>query len=291
MGLIPSWYSASTKDVAEKALERGILKYPAICYINDTESLAWITLDNTIKYIKGTDQITKVEYVAGNLIFFSGDKILYSYNILMSDEDAEKIIERITASLNMDQYITSEKMAQVLDNIIGDLGDKSTVVDYIKSLSYNSLEDVPIVNLIGGLSSPVYISSLQDGVYKIHGQYVIGGNNQTVQNSSNDVFFIVSKNGSNSTITQIQNNFIKLFFIDPSGNCKTDRYITEEWISGKNFVTSAELAEYVKQNVEQTIVEIVDSKINERLDVVLDSKLDEKITGIPTEELHGLFIK
>ena len=57
MALIPSWFSASTKAIAEKALERGILKYPGMCFIQDTKSLAWVTQDNKIQYIKGTDQI------------------------------------------------------------------------------------------------------------------------------------------------------------------------------------------------------------------------------------------
>lgn len=290
MGLIPTWFSASTKEIAEKALERGVLKYPAMCYINETQSLAWVTIDNEIKYINGTDQITNVEYIGGKLVFFSGSKILYSYNISMSDEDANIIIDKIITSLNMEQYIKADDMPQLLDNIIGDLGDKTTVIEYIKSLSYNNLTDIPIINLIGSLTSPVYITSLDTGVYKIKGQYVIGGNNQTVQSSSSDNFFIVSKEDSMTTITQVQSNSIKLFFIDLEGNCTTDRYITEEYINDKNFVTSDQLATYVQQVIEQTLLDIIDQKLNERFDIMLDEKLPQKITDIPSEELYKLFI-
>ena len=38
MALIPSWFSASTKAIVEKALDRGILKYPGMCFIEDTQS-------------------------------------------------------------------------------------------------------------------------------------------------------------------------------------------------------------------------------------------------------------
>ena len=51
MALLPNWFSASTKAIAEKALDRGILKYPGMCYIEDTQSLAWVTQDNQIKYM------------------------------------------------------------------------------------------------------------------------------------------------------------------------------------------------------------------------------------------------
>lgn len=61
----------------------------------------------------------------------------------------------------------------MLDDIVGNLEDKDTVVDYINSLSYNKLSDKPIENLIGSLNAPVYISSLEDGIYKIKGQYII----------------------------------------------------------------------------------------------------------------------
>lgn len=86
------------------------------------------------------------------------------------------------------------------------LEDKSTVVDYINSLSYNKLFDVPIVNLIGTLTVPVKISSLDDGIYKVKGQCIIGGNNTTVQSSADDVLYLVSHDAdtSSTTITKMQ---------------------------------------------------------------------------------------
>lgn len=74
MALIPSWFSASTKAIAEKAFERGILKYPGMCFIQDTKSLAWVTKENTIQYINGTDQITDIKFVGTNLMFYSNGK-------------------------------------------------------------------------------------------------------------------------------------------------------------------------------------------------------------------------
>ena len=85
MALIPTWYSASTKQIAEKALQRGVLKYPGLCYIQDSKSIAWVTIDNTLEYVKGDKQITDVKCIGSNLMFFSGDKLLFSYDISMTE--------------------------------------------------------------------------------------------------------------------------------------------------------------------------------------------------------------
>lgn len=153
MALIPTWYSASTKQIAEKALQRGVLKYPGLCYIQDSKSIAWVTIDNTLEYVKGDKQITDVKCIGSNLMFFSGDKLLFSYDISMTDEDKGHIIEEVKKTIGLDNYVKSSELSTLLDNIIGNLEDKSTVIDYINSLSYNKLFDVPIVNLIGTLKA------------------------------------------------------------------------------------------------------------------------------------------
>ena len=107
MALIPSWFSASTKAIAEKAFERGILKYPGMCFIQDTKSLAWVTKENTIQYINGTDQITDIKFVGTNLKFYSNGTLLYSFDMSMTEEDAENIIAQVKASIGLDQYIKS----------------------------------------------------------------------------------------------------------------------------------------------------------------------------------------
>ena len=206
MALIPTWYSASTKQIAEKALQRGVLKYPGLCYIQDSKSIAWVTIDNTLEYVKGDKQITDVKCIGSNLMFFSGDKLLFSYDISMTDEDKDHIIEEVKKTIGLDNYVKSSELSTLLDNIIGNLEDKSTVVDYINSLSYNKLSDVPIVNLIGTLTVPVKISSLDDGIYKVKGQCIIGGNNTTVQSSADDVLYLVSSSAGGAADSAIKLN-------------------------------------------------------------------------------------
>lgn len=288
MALLPNWFSASTKAIAEKALDRGVLKYPGMCYIEETKELAWITQDNQIKYILGDNQITNVKFVGSNLMFYSGTTLLFSYDMSLTEEDQAHIIEEVKKSIGLDQYIKTSDMTTLLDNIIGNLEDKSTVVDYINSLSYNKLSDKPIKNMIGTLNAPVYISSLEDGIYKIKGQYIIGGSNTTVNSSPNDVLFFVSHDpeiNNKITITKIEGTSIVLYFLESDGTFRTDKYVTEEWINGQNFMSADSVKEYVNQTITETVAEIID----QQLDIKLDSALDKKISGISTEDLNNIF--
>lgn len=288
MAFLPNWFSASTKAIAEKALDRGILKYPGMCYIEDTQSLAWVTQDNQIKYIQGNNQITNVKFVGSNLMFYSGTTLLFSYDMSLTEEDQSHIIEEVKKSIGLDQYVKTSDMTTLLDNIIGNLEDKSTVVDYINSLSYNTLSDKPIVNMIGSLNAPVYITSLEDGIYKIKGQFIIGGSNTTVNSSPEDTFFLVSHDPdiqNKMTITKIQGGSITLYFLESDGTFRTDRYITEEWVKSQNFMSANSAKEYITQAIQETVSDVID----QTLDGKLDSALDKKLGGISTEELNNIF--
>ena len=283
MAFIPTWFTASTKQIAEKALQRGVLKYPGLCYIKASKCIAWVTIDNTLEYVKGDKQITDVKYIGSNLMFFTGDKLLFSYDVSMTDEDRDHIIEEVKKTIGLDNYVKSSELSTLLDNIIGNLEDKSTVVEYINSLSYNKLSDVPITNLIGTLVVPVKISSLDDGIYKIKGQCIIGGNNTTVQSSADDVLYLVSHDAdtSSTTITKMQGKSITLYFIQQDGEYTTDRYVTEKWINEQNFANADSVKEYVSNIIEETVLDVLDEHI--------DAALDRKLGGIDSEDLTNIF--
>ena len=283
MALIPSWFSASTKAIAEKAFERGILKYPGMCFIQDTKSLAWVTKENTIQYINGTDQITDIKFVGTNLMFYSNGTLLYSFDMSMTEEDAENIIAQVKASIGLDQYIKSSDVTKLLDDIVGNLEDKSTVVDYINSLSYRKLTDKPIEYLIGSLTVPITISTLDDGIYKIKGQFIIGGNSTTVHSSADEVFFLVShdEDTHGTSITQFQGNSILLYFIQQDGDYVTDKYVTEKWVNDQNFMSADSAKQFIQEQLELTVSDLVDKKI--------DEALDKKIGGLESADIANIF--
>lgn len=287
MAMIPRYFSAATPAIVEKALERGYVQYPAICFIRTTGTLAWINIDNQLQYVQGNNQITDIKYIGSDLVFYSGDKILFSYNVAMSPEDAEAIIQEVKDGINLYEYAKTADVSQLLDDIVGNLEDKATVVDYINSLSYNSLSDTPITNLTGSLTNIINVSAQENGVYKVKGQYIIGGNQTTIQSTPNGTFFIVSHDDSGIQVTQIHGKTIKIYFINPDGTYITDRYITEKWVTDQDFISSENVKEYVREIVTDTVIKIIDETLDERLDIALD----KKITGINSDDLKLIFQK
>ena len=281
--ITPLWYSASTKRIAEKALERGILKYPGLCYIKEDNNIAWVSIDNKLEYIKGDNQITNVKYENSNLQFYNGEALLFSYDISITDEDKNNIIDEVKRTIGLENYVKTSDLTKTLDDIIGNLPDNTTVIDYINSISYNNLSNIPITNLIGSLNTPVMISSLNDGIYNIKGQCIIGGNNTTIQSSADGVLYLVSHDADTSsiTITKMQGKSITLYFVQQSGEYTTDRYITESWINEQNFASADSVKEYVSDVIEKTLLSVIDEHI--------DSALVKKISGIDSSDIITLF--
>ena len=283
MALIPVYFTASKLEIAEKALQRGVLKYPGLCYIKNTNSLAWVTEENKLEIIKGDKQITNVKLVGSNLQFFSGTTLLFQYDISMSEDDKKQIVEETKKSIGLDSYVKASDLSTLLDNKIGNLEDKQTVVDYINSLSYKKLTDKPIEYLIGTLTIPITISSLDDGMYKIKGQYIIGGNNTTVRSSADDVFFVVShdKDTNGTSITPFQGNSILIYFIQQDGDYVTDKYVTEKWINDQNFMSADSAKQFIREQLELSVSDIIDQKI--------DEALDSKIGGLESSDIANIF--
>ena len=287
MAMIPQYFRASTKEVAEQALAKGYLKYPGICSVEDGSYFIWVTKENQMEFIGGYNQITGIDYKDGLLCFMSGDNVLYTADVAMTPETADRIKDEIVSNLDLASYAKSDDVARLLDSKIGDIGDKATVSEYVDDLSYDRLKDAPITNLYGSLTKTVVVSELSDGVYQIAGQFKIGGEHQTIQMASDDSLFVVARDHGKNTVylTQLLGNTMKLYTLDPDGKCTTDRYITDSYISDKDFITSSEVKDYVKTLVTDAIVETIDAV----LDVRLDLALDRRISGIPNEDIVSIF--
>ena len=283
MAKLPTYFTASTKAIAEKALQKGILKYPGLCYIEEGNVIAWVTEENEIRYTKGDKEITDIRFSGSNLQFFSGKTLLFSFDMSTTEEDKAHIISEVKKEIGLDNYVKASDLSTVLDSRIGNLEDKQTVVDYINSLSYGKLTDVPIKMLIGSLVVPVTISTLDDGIYKVKGQFIIGGNNTSVRSSADDVLFLVSHDDDthSTTITQIQGKSILLYFIQQDGEYTTDKYITEQWINQQNFMTADSVKEYVQDQITQSVSDLVDQK--------LDEVLDKKFSGLDSADIANIF--
>jgi hypothetical protein len=132
MAMIPRYFTASTKYVAETALKKGVLNYPAICYIKDEKLFAWVTQDNELKYIQGDKQITNVGYQNGNLLFYSNNEVISSVFLPMDEDNADEIIAKITETLDTSGYVKANDVMRIVNDRIGYIDNKETVADFVK---------------------------------------------------------------------------------------------------------------------------------------------------------------
>ena len=280
-------YHASTKATAEAALKQGILKYPAICYIREGSYTAWVTKDGILDFVGGYNQITNIDYQDGLLCFMSGNEVLYTADVAITPDTENRIKNEIISNLRLDAYAKSEDVIKLVGQTVGDFGSYNNVVDYINNLSYNRLKDTPIINVYGTLTKTIVLSGLADGVYRVAGQFQVGGDHKTIQLSTDDAVFIIARDNNDHSIhiTQILGSMIKLYHLDADGAYVTDHYITENYLKDKDFITSSEVKTYVKSLVTDAIVETIDAVLDDRL----NEKLNQKLGDIPDESILGLF--
>ena len=285
MALIPQYYHASTFEVAQQSLERGYLRYPAVCFIEENQSFAWVTQANTIVPICGYNQITEVTYSNNVLYFKNGAKNLWAIEIGLDSATIDALKKEIIDSISLESYAKMDDVITLINGKIGDYGEAENVIDYINNRKYADLEDKPILHLYGNLANAIILSELDDGVYCITGQYVVGGDYEAIHTSDRDVLFTVEHLGTNVFITKVSGSQIVRFIIDENYHCVTDKYVTEQWMSTQDFLTTADvetyIAGYLKSAVDDVVEEVVEQKI--------DDALTERLYNIEQDKITNLF--
>lgn len=285
MALIPQYYHASTFEVAQQSLERGYLRYPAVCFIEENQSFAWVTQANTIVPICGYNQITEVVYSNNVLYFKNGAKNLWAVEIGLDSATVDALKKEIIDSISLESYAKMDDVITLINGKIGDYGDAENVIDYINNRKYADLEDKPILHLYGNLANAIILSELDDGVYCITGQYVVGGDYEAIHTSDRDVLFTVEHLGTNVFITKVSGSQIVRFIIDENYHCVTDKYVTEQWMSTQDFLTTADvetyIAGYLKSAVDDVVEEVVEQKI--------DNAFTERLYNIEQDKIANLF--
>lgn len=162
---------------------------------------------------------------------------------------------------------------------------------YVTSLSntdnvdYNTLSNRPITNLKGEIGTPVIISSLSDGVYRITGQYQISDTLATVFVSTVSNLFLVEHSGANTYIKKISARDITDYAVNKD-NTTISTVATTEWlrqqgfategyvdakIAALDFITKQEIGDYVLNIINET----VEQKINEKLQTATEQEARE----------------
>lgn len=93
--------------------------------------------------------------------------------------------------------------------------------------SYNQLNDIPLKNISGHTSTPLVLSNLQPGIYKIIGNYSVTSNSKSMSTSESGELFMIS----NEKILEMASDGVTLFTVKPDDTYTTDTYTTTNNVS------------------------------------------------------------
>ncbi len=93
--------------------------------------------------------------------------------------------------------------------------------------SYNQLNDIPLKNLTGHTSTPLILSNLQPGIYKITGNYSVIANSKSMSADACGNIFMIS----NGKIMELSSKGVTLFDLKSDGTYTTESYATVSNIS------------------------------------------------------------
>lgn len=152
----------------------------------------------------------------------------------------------------------------------------------------DSFIDIPIIQEVGAIGSPVNLSSLSDGLYAVKGQYKIA-EDSTIYSSVGNVVVIVTSDGATKYVKRITANEAVDYVVDETGAITlTDRIVTEKYLRDNNYATKdyvdAKIAE-MQDIIEQALISYIDSV----MDYKIDAAIDLKIQDIDNEDINDLF--
>ena len=208
-------------------------------------------------------------------------------------------------NINTDTYI-----GQIVSIIKGEVC-KGYIVNknpdgsyYVEQLSadnidYNTLGNRPIENLVGTLDTPIIVSNLLIGSYKIQGQYKIFETDTTTYLSADGDLFLIDIKDDIKYIKRFTTDSIYDFIIS-ADEVKRNTYITDEYLQNNGYTTddyvNAKITAFedsIKADIEAYVESVLESVIEEKVETIIDTKLDEKLNdnfeGFLEEEVRNLF--
>lgn len=204
-------------------------------------------------------------------------------------------------NINTDTYV-----GQIVSIIKGDVCKGYIVninqngVYYVEPLSadnidYNNLGNRPIENMIGTLDNVIIIKDLNNGYYKIKGQYKIFEDDETVYLSVDGDLFLIESSNDVKYIKRFTKDSIFDFTVDDNG-IEKQVYITDKYLENRGYATTEYIdskmtafEEAIREDIGDYVETIITEKVNTIIDEQLDIKLEERVQGIKNEEVENLF--
>ncbi len=159
-------------------------------------------------------------------------------------------------------------------------------------IDYDSLGNKPVINKIGTLNSPITVDQLEDGIYKIRGQYKLTESAITIYLSSNDNFFLVKTENDITYIKKISAMDITDYTVNSDGSISASTIPTTKIL--KNYATKSYVDDKIaaldlltKDDVTTYVADIINNTIDEKI----ETKVNKMYTPADNAEIQQLFFK
>ena len=234
---IPRFVAGNYSNIVN-AVRNGTVKYPSYVFVRDQQKLAFVDINNELKFIGGKQYVLHVQELPS---VANGDvEVLYIYKNIVYIFDGKTYIPT---------YRDYTSKINALESRIYDLEDRMNNIgnnpgsgsgDGISTDSYDGLNNTPIKNHYGDEYNPICICDLQDGIHSIDGEYKIGGTMDTTFIASKNVLFLIESDDYYKYITKLDAKNICVYTVDLSTmDVSADDYFTQSWLYSQGFTTES----------------------------------------------------
>lgn len=251
-------FAVASRDKIQGYIDSGVLTYPSYVLCKNTYDWVYIDKELQMQNIKGHAQTS----------------------MFVVDELPTENIQNNTFYLcdGIGYLLINDVLVPVFKELTEDVSD------------YDLLENIPIVNKHGDISSPVVLSELNNGSYSISGQYKIGGNIDTVYVPSKAVIVLIDSDEEHKYITKLGAKNIYIYEVDLSTmNVVTNKYVTQSWISEQGYATETYVNQAIENLYNKIATEMLITKVSQ-LENDAGYLTAENFKEISYEHIDGLFL-
>ena len=155
----------------------------------------------------------------------------------------------------------------------------------------NQLEVIGIPELTGTIQNKIILSTLDDGLYQVRGQYKITADHPTTFDSSSYILVVVQTVGGLKKVTRISSDEVVRYVIEEDLSVTEDAYVTESYLKDHEYATEEYVdvkIEILKHELEDEIEELVEPVVEPMVEEIINRDIqpedDENIRDLFPEQ-------
>lgn len=263
-------------DDIKAAVDNGTLNTNDVVFCKDTHQMCIITNTNSLFVVNSR------HYRYDDL-----ESAIKGLNSASDTYEGQIVSVKNTYSGVYDCYVVNKESGEFTLKNLAVADDVQ--FDYAKALNK------PIDVLTGTVFSPIVVSALSDGFYKLNGAYKISDDVITVYSTSSGHFAVVETVNGVKRIKQITAEKI-IDYTVKDGETTSTEMPTKQWIVEQGFATEAYVDDklkamnfFTKSDAEAYISEYIDANISQLVADTVDRIVDERFVASTEDEITNLF--